>query len=244
MTNTNLLQAMGRIDPKLIADAALDVSQKKAINRVWPKWGVIAACLYLVIAGIFATLNRFDNPNETIPQTLAEQLSEYGLSAENVLAPAFTLGGKEMPQVTKEDLLAIVQSNITVRGKIQSSSYTQVTSGNEHWYFAQLTLEVTEVISGEMKESSVTIISACCYVDVEEEAQGLFPVDEVILECRDGMEGVFVLRSVDSDATWNIGGVNVAPQSLGDYLLTLKLDMEDGAYIYHGITVTPDEVLK
>lgn len=53
MTNTNLLQAMGRIDPKLIADAAPDVTQKKGVNKVWLKWGAIAACLCLVVAGAF-----------------------------------------------------------------------------------------------------------------------------------------------------------------------------------------------
>ena len=50
MTNVNLLQAMGRIDPKLIADAAPDVSQKKTISNVWLKLGAIAACFALVLA--------------------------------------------------------------------------------------------------------------------------------------------------------------------------------------------------
>lgn len=53
MTNTNLLQAMGRIDPKLITDAAPDIMQKKSANRVWLKRGTMAACLCLVAAGAF-----------------------------------------------------------------------------------------------------------------------------------------------------------------------------------------------
>lgn len=56
MTNTNLLQAMGRIDPKLIADAAPDVSQKKSVNKTWVKWASLAAaCLVLVISATFIT---------------------------------------------------------------------------------------------------------------------------------------------------------------------------------------------
>lgn len=56
MTNTNLLQAMGRIDPKLIADAAPDVPQKKSANKTWVKWAsAVAACLVLVIALTFIT---------------------------------------------------------------------------------------------------------------------------------------------------------------------------------------------
>ena len=49
MTNTNLLQAMGRIDLRLIADAAPDVSQKKGTKKVWIKWCALAACVCLVV---------------------------------------------------------------------------------------------------------------------------------------------------------------------------------------------------
>ena len=48
MTNTNLLQAMGRIDPKLIADAAPDVSQKKNVKNMMLKYGALAACILLI----------------------------------------------------------------------------------------------------------------------------------------------------------------------------------------------------
>lgn len=46
MTNTNLLQAMGRIDPKLIADGAPDAEQKKK-TRV--KWASLAACFCFAV---------------------------------------------------------------------------------------------------------------------------------------------------------------------------------------------------
>ena len=49
MTNTNLIRAMGRIAPQLIADAAPDVVQKKPTNKKWVKWGSIAACFALII---------------------------------------------------------------------------------------------------------------------------------------------------------------------------------------------------
>ncbi|MBQ8403853.1 MAG: hypothetical protein IJX55_05455 [Clostridia bacterium] len=50
MTNTNLLQAMGRIDPKLIAEAAPDIPQKKTVNKTWLKWAsAVAACFCFVV---------------------------------------------------------------------------------------------------------------------------------------------------------------------------------------------------
>lgn len=53
MTNANLLQAMGHIDPKLIADAAPDVPQKKSANKTWVKWASLAACLCLAVGMMF-----------------------------------------------------------------------------------------------------------------------------------------------------------------------------------------------
>ena len=49
MTNTNLLQAMGGIDPKLIADAAPDAEPGKKRNKAWVKWASMAACFCIVI---------------------------------------------------------------------------------------------------------------------------------------------------------------------------------------------------
>lgn len=52
MTNENLLQAMGRIDPKLIADAAPDADQKKSADKTWTKWASIAACFVLILSAV------------------------------------------------------------------------------------------------------------------------------------------------------------------------------------------------
>ena len=52
MTNTDLLYAMGRIDPGLIADAAPDVPQKKSINKTLVRWGTAAACMILMIGAV------------------------------------------------------------------------------------------------------------------------------------------------------------------------------------------------
>lgn len=65
MTNTNLLQAMGRIDPKLIADAAPDAPQKKSVNKPWVKWASLAACLCVIITAVLVIYNP--SPDVIIP---------------------------------------------------------------------------------------------------------------------------------------------------------------------------------
>ena len=56
MTNTNLLHAMGRIAPRLIADAAPDAPQKKSANKTWVKWASLAACLCIIITASILVL--------------------------------------------------------------------------------------------------------------------------------------------------------------------------------------------
>ena len=49
MKNTNLLDSMGLIDKKLIADASPDVPQKKSSSKAWMKWTSIAACFAILL---------------------------------------------------------------------------------------------------------------------------------------------------------------------------------------------------
>lgn len=66
MTNTDLLHAMGRIDPGLIAAAAPDAAQKKPQHKTWVKWASLAACLCLVIGTLIGVpmLRPQDNISE------------------------------------------------------------------------------------------------------------------------------------------------------------------------------------
>lgn len=68
MTNENLLQAMGRIDPKLIADAAPDADQKKGTDKTWTKWASIAACFVLILSAVIVVpMLREDEPTSQLP---------------------------------------------------------------------------------------------------------------------------------------------------------------------------------
>jgi hypothetical protein len=85
MTNTDLLQAMGHIDPKLIADAAPDAGRKKRADRAWVKWGAVAACLCFAVGMVFRVAIAFV-PNQATDifreGTLLEITSENDLPAQ------------------------------------------------------------------------------------------------------------------------------------------------------------------
>lgn len=67
MKNEILLDALGKMDEELIAEAAPGKKPpKKAKNAAWVKWGAMAACLCLVIGGIVwrtKTLSHKEEPS-------------------------------------------------------------------------------------------------------------------------------------------------------------------------------------
>lgn len=85
MTNNHLLQAIGHIDSKLVADAAPDVSQKKDTNIVWFKrevirksngskyWaqGLVAAVLILVLIGGGGGLSFYHNQVNAVASVIS-----------------------------------------------------------------------------------------------------------------------------------------------------------------------------
>ena len=96
MTNTDLLHAMGRIDPRLIADAAPDAVQKKPASKAWVKWASLAACFALVIT---ASMLLYPSVVEDISSDGYENLYLFGGITVNMngifwaffIAPVFSV---------------------------------------------------------------------------------------------------------------------------------------------------------
>ena len=81
MKNEILLDVLGKMDEDLIAEAAPGKKPpKKAKTVVWVKWGALAACLCLVVAGGIWKLS-------TLP-TKGELPSEYTVSENGITIPA------------------------------------------------------------------------------------------------------------------------------------------------------------
>ncbi len=83
MKNTNLLQAIGRIDPDLISEAAPDTAQKKTANNIRIKWTAVAACLVLLLSvglGTYAYSEEVKEYNAAIKFFNDHALSMEGLT--------------------------------------------------------------------------------------------------------------------------------------------------------------------
>ena len=121
MTNINLINAMGRIAPELIADAAPDAAQKEPTHKAWEKCVsvVVAACLCLMIAGAayYFAGNSGNEPSVIYPGYTEESSFYYkgdifengfAIITHDTLTVAFRGWRSDSPETVVNDLADLV----------------------------------------------------------------------------------------------------------------------------------------
>ena len=93
--------------------------------HAWVKWGVIAACLCIVIAGFFIIRQR-----------------AAALPVEQVENPVF-VSREEEPVMQRDDLKNMLVNNIVVWGTVQDCSYLRIRAGDSVWYLTTMRVAVT-----------------------------------------------------------------------------------------------------
>ena len=98
MKNTDLLQAMGNIDPQLITDAAPDAPQKKIASKTWVKWASLAACICLLVCNAFWIGRYFSHSTPSVP---LEQVGNPMMEVSSPDEMSYYLG-YDVPLLSKE----------------------------------------------------------------------------------------------------------------------------------------------
>ena len=141
MTQKNLLDAMGRIDAKLITEAAPDTPYRENRNKTWVKWGAIAACFCLILAAFFMTIphllpdnNHGSNNHIAMLFTEAKVIEVYSsrsvlveITAENIYDAdteknLFAIGDLVRADFNEEIVLHFVPGDIVVIGRGDTAS--------------------------------------------------------------------------------------------------------------------------
>lgn len=86
MKNENILDAIGMINEEAVRDAK---AYQRPKSRNWVKWGTVAACLCLVLAGIFPLFNQ--------PSVSPFVLTAYALENDNGLSAVAMKEGENIP---------------------------------------------------------------------------------------------------------------------------------------------------
>ena len=200
--------------------------EKKPLERkprTWVIWGVIAACLCVVIAGFFVIRQR-----------------PAALPVEQVENPVL-VSREETPVMQRDDLKNMLVNNTVIRGTVQDCSYLRIRAGDSVWYLTTMRVAVDAVIRGEVDAPAIDIVSGECYTGegVPEEE---FPVRSGIADCVPGTEGIFAVSPVQADAVWDIGGRSTAVREFGDYIYRIRCSLQGGSIVYDDLVLPVSEV--
>lgn len=191
--------------------------------HAWVKWGVIAACLCIVIAGFFVIRQR-----------------AAALPVEQVENPVF-VSREEEPEMQRDDLKNMLVNNIVVWGTVQDCSYLRIRAGDSVWYLTTMRVAVDTVIRGEADAPTIDIVSGECYTG-EPVPEEEFPVRPGIADCIPGTEGIFAVSPVQAGAVWDIGGRSTAVREFGDYIYHIRCSLQEDSIVYDDLVLPISEV--
>ena len=159
---------------------------------------------------------------------LAALLEGLRLPAQELADPVFG-ADREEPVMTEADLVRAVNANPTVAGTVTALDTVRVESADGTvWYLASMTVAVREVLTGTAP-AEVCVVCAGAYNGTDADT-GMVPIPQ-LAGCREGVEAVFVLRTVD-EGVWTIDGKAVNPADLGDYTVVYRLEQEGDRLSY------------
>ena len=182
MTNTNLLQAMGRIDPNLIADAAPDVPQKKSSHK--PLVIVVAACLALVCLitplSIFQYQSSIINIESNVGNISLRYVSKWEVKNDKNNADI-------LPYFTESELFN--NAEYVFSGTIESIKQIEMDFDGTKVYKSLITVTVDEKYKGDCPDT-IVIMGAPIGIwessnndllySLEKETYGIFMTDAVL----------------------------------------------------------------
>ena len=120
MTNKNIYRELGGLAPDLISKAAPDAVQKKSANKMWVKWGAMAACLCIMFVSVFMIHNY--NQNQEIPQKVIFNNVEYTICGNE--GEASILEEANLPAIIAEEHAGKQIAYLDVNGNVFSITET------------------------------------------------------------------------------------------------------------------------
>lgn len=118
--NEFLQDAIGLIDDSLIAEANAPVQEKRTLPQ-WAKWCAAAACLVLIVGGLFAILKLTMSPASTLPQ-LSETTNLWQQSDFDVYSLSYLPSGANPVSYQSGQAGVVLLGNETSQSGITSKS--------------------------------------------------------------------------------------------------------------------------
>ncbi len=155
MTSEELYQAIGNIDGRFVDDRPIDEIKRKTPVSLLIKWASVAACVALVAAGVLTVLMRPQLPADIVyPEENAPTNTVFSLSSWNTTT---YLTYADLANKSK----AVVVADVL-------DTFTAVDRHSPNQLMSYATVQVAEVIKGDVKKGDSIIVQDNGYMCVDE----------------------------------------------------------------------------
>lgn len=108
MTNEKLYEVLGDINEKYISEAR---AYHKAKKPGWVKWGAMAACLCLIVAGTFTLPHFIGNDTLSIPPVVVENAYGFTMEGNDVLYLPISFSQRKIFGLIDENATGLTDEN-------------------------------------------------------------------------------------------------------------------------------------
>ena len=181
------------------------------INRYAMTAASFALMLLLVLIISRFVNNARDNSIQLTKST--EGVAAYYIDK----TPTVVISTIGRPQMSEEEL---INGELVFRGSIKGIQYIQVDFEKSSTYLAVFSIKVNNTYKGELRQGdTIKVMSQRTYSGVED--IGRIAMDGILSQARAGMNGIFIIHSIDEEAYIEKGTERLYLQDISPYIFQL-----------------------
>lgn len=201
------------------------------------RYAAIIAVSFALVLLISLTISQLTN--NTRDNSIQLIRSTDGVSVYYIdKPPTIEISTIGRPQMSEEEL---INGELVFKGNIKDIQYVHVDFEKSSTYLAIFTIKVDTVYQGELRQrETIKVMSQRTYTGVEE--TGKIAMDEILSQAKAGMNGIFIIRSIDEESYIEEGTERLYLQDLSPY--TFQLAGECSAFLEGSEEVIYDKSFK
>ena len=197
---------------KMYAELNKKVSKASIKNT---RYTILAASFVLVLL-LSLIISQFTNHARDHSIQLTK--STEGVSAYYIdKSPTIIVSTIGRPQMSEEEL---INGELVFKGKIKDIQYIRVDFEKSSTYLAVFSIKINNVYKGELRQGdTIKVMSQRTYTGVED--TGKIAMDRILSQAQAGMNGIFIIRSIEEEAYIEKDTERLYLQDISPYIFQL-----------------------
>jgi len=177
---------------------------------------VLIAASFALVLILSLTIPRLFGDTKDISNQLIK--STDGISAYYIDKPSIIVNTSiERPQMTEEEL---INGELVFKGNIKDIQYIRVDFEKSSTYLVVFSIEVNNIYKGELSQGdTIKVMSQRTFTGVKE--TGKIAMDGILSQAQTGMNGIFIVRTIDEESYIEKGAERLYLQDISPYAFQL-----------------------